>query len=161
MDGWQRAFVLHSRPYSETSLMLDVFTEQEGRQRLLAKGARRRRSGLKGALQPFTPLLIRWGGRGELKTLRDADPISLALPLSGTVLYSGLYINELLSRVLANGVTYSALFLIICAAFSISRPVTPHRSRHCVSLSWHCCTISATAWTFSTVRAADRKSLIP
>ena len=38
MDGWQRAFVLHSRPYSETSLMLDVFTEQEGRQRLLAKG---------------------------------------------------------------------------------------------------------------------------
>ncbi len=74
MDGWQRAFVLHSRPYSETSLMLDVFTEQEGRQRLLAKGARRRRSGLKGALQPFTPLLIRWGGRGELKILRDADP---------------------------------------------------------------------------------------
>ncbi|KJF77694.1 DNA repair protein RecO, partial [Morganella morganii] len=52
MDGWQRAFVLHSRPYSETSLMLDVFTEQEGRQRLLAKGARRRRPVLKGALQP-------------------------------------------------------------------------------------------------------------
>lgn len=130
MDGWQRAFVLHSRPYSETSLMLDVFTEQEGRQRLLAKGARRRRSGLKGALQPFTPLLIRWGGRGELKTLRDADPISLALPLSGTVLYSGLYINELLSRVLANGVTYSALFFdyLRCLQYLAASDTTPEQA---------------------------------
>lgn len=68
--------------------------------RILSKGARGRRSPLKGALQPFTPLLIRWSGRGEIKTLRDAEPISLALPLTGTVLYSGLYLNELLSRVL-------------------------------------------------------------
>ena len=57
MDGWQRAFVLHSRPWSETSLMLDVFTEESGRVRLVAKGARSKRSTLKGALQPFTPLL--------------------------------------------------------------------------------------------------------
>ncbi len=56
MEGWQRAFVLHSRPWSETSLMLDVFTEESGRVRLVAKGARSKRSTLKGALQPFTPL---------------------------------------------------------------------------------------------------------
>ena len=68
MDGWQRAFVLHSRPWSETSLMLDVFTEESGRVRLVAKGARSKRSNLKGALQPFTPLLVRFGGRGEVKT---------------------------------------------------------------------------------------------
>lgn len=100
MEGWQRAFVLHSRPWSETSLMLDVFTEESGRVRLVAKGARSKRSTLKGALQPFTPLLLRFGGRGEIKTLRSAEAVSLALPLSGITLYSGLYINELLSRVL-------------------------------------------------------------
>ncbi|CNK55290.1 DNA repair protein RecO [Yersinia mollaretii] len=110
MDGWQRAFVLHGRPYSETSLMLDLFTEGEGRMRVLAKGARGRRSTLKGCLQPFTPLLVRWSGRGEVKTLRSAEPVSLALPLSGSMLYSGLYVNELLSRVLEHQTNYSALF---------------------------------------------------
>ncbi|NRN29068.1 DNA repair protein RecO [Photorhabdus heterorhabditis] len=110
MDGWQRAFILHRRPYSETSLLLDLFTENEGRVSVLAKGARSRRSNLKGCLQPFTPLLIRWSGRGRVKTLRDADPISLTLPLTGSVLYSGLYVNELLSRVLEQGTAYPALF---------------------------------------------------
>ena len=86
MEGWQRAFVLHSRPWSETSLMLDVFTEESGRVRLVAKGARSKRSSLKGALQPFTPLLLRFGGRGEVKTLRSAEAVSLALPLSGITL---------------------------------------------------------------------------
>ncbi|MBQ0535992.1 DNA repair protein RecO [Providencia huaxiensis] len=110
MSGWQRAFVLHSRPYSETSLLLDFFTEGEGKIRLLAKGARRNRSPLRGCLQPFTPLLIRWSGKGEIKTLINADPVSLALPLTGTVLYSGLYLNELTARVLEFGTPYSALF---------------------------------------------------
>ena len=110
MDGWQRAFVLHSRPWSETSLMLDVFTEESGRVRLVAKGARSRRSNLKGALQPFTPLLVRFGGRGEVKTLRSAEAVSLALPLSGITLYSGLYVNELISRVLEHETRFSELF---------------------------------------------------
>lgn len=110
MSGWQRAFVLHSRPYSETSLLIDFFTEGEGKIRLLAKGARRNRSPLKGCLQPFTPLLIRWSGKGEIKTLINADPVSLALPLSGTVLYSGLYLNELTARVIEFGTPYSSLF---------------------------------------------------
>lgn len=83
MEGWQRAFVLHSRPFSETSLLLDLFSESEGRVRVLAKGARSRRSQLKGTLQPFTPLLVRWSGRGEVKTLRNAEAVSLALPLGG------------------------------------------------------------------------------
>lgn len=110
MDGWQRAFVLHGRPWSETSLLLDLFSEQHGRVRVLAKGARSKRSSLKGALQPFTPLLVRWGGRGEVKTLRGAEPVSLALPLSGTTLYCGLYVNELLSRVLEDEIPFSDLF---------------------------------------------------
>lgn len=119
MEGWQRAFVLHSRPWSETSLMLDVFTEESGRVRLVAKGARSKRSTLKGALQPFTPLLLRFGGRGEVKTLRSAEAVSLALPLSGITLYSGLYINELLSRVLEYETRFSELFSITCTAFSL------------------------------------------
>lgn len=110
MEGWQRAFVLHSRPWSETSLLLDLFTEESGRVRLIAKGARAKRSNLKGALQPFTPLLVRWGGRGEVKTLRNAEAVSLALPLSGITLYSGLYVNELLSRVLEQEIRFSELF---------------------------------------------------
>lgn len=110
MEGWQRAFVLHGRHYSETSLLLDFFTENDGRVRILAKGARSRRSALKGVLQPFTPLLIRWSGRGEVKTLRSAEPVSMGLPLTGLMLYSGLYTNELLSRVLVHETDYSSLF---------------------------------------------------
>ncbi|WP_034916414.1 DNA repair protein RecO [Erwinia sp. 9145] len=110
MEGWQRAFVLHGRPWSETSLMLDLFSENYGRIRVVAKGARAKRSSLKGALQPFTPLLVRWGGRGEVKTLRGAEPISLALPLSGMTLYCGLYVNELLSRVLEQETAFTELF---------------------------------------------------
>ncbi len=93
MEGWQRAFVLHSHRGAEPT-MLDVSPEESGRVRLVAKGARSKRSTLKGALQPFTPLLLRFGGRGEVKTLRSAEAVSLALPLSGITLYSGLYINR-------------------------------------------------------------------
>ncbi|MBD2815209.1 DNA repair protein RecO [Xenorhabdus sp. Flor] len=137
MDGWQRAFVLHGRPYSETSLLLDFFTENEGRVRVLAKGARSRRSNLKGCLQPFTPLLIRWSGRGEIKTLRDAEPISLALPLTGNVLYSGLYVNELLSRVLEQGTAYPAIFFdyLQCLQILAANKHTPEHALRCFELS--------------------------
>ncbi|MDU4093466.1 MAG: DNA repair protein RecO [Pantoea sp.] len=110
MEGWQRAFVLHGRPWSETSLMLDLFTENHGRVRVISKGARAKRSHLKGALQPFTPLLVRWGGRGEVKTLRNVEAVSLALPLSGITLYCGLYVNELVARVLEHETPFPELF---------------------------------------------------
>ncbi|CUX95697.1 DNA repair protein RecO [Candidatus Gullanella endobia] len=110
MDSWQHAFVLHSFPYSETSIILDFFTEKKGRVRVLAKGARSHRSKLKGILQPFTPLLARWSGKSEIKTLCSAESVSLGLPLNGLMLYSGLYINELLSRMLVYDIDYSILF---------------------------------------------------
>lgn len=127
MEGWQRAFVLHGRPWSETSLMLDLFSENYGRIRVVAKGARSKRSSLKGALQPFTPLLVRWGGRGEVKTLRGAEPISLALPLSGITLYCGLYVNELLSRVLEQETAFTDLFFdyLYCLQALASTSGTP------------------------------------
>nr|WP_314265626.1 DNA repair protein RecO [uncultured Moellerella sp.] len=137
MNGWQRAFVLHARPYSETSLLIDFFTEGEGRVRILAKGARRNRSPIRGCLQPFTPLLIRWTGRGEVKTLINADPVSLALPLSGTVLYSGLYVNELLSRILEHGTNYSVLFFdyLECLQTLAASEYTPEQALRRFELS--------------------------
>lgn len=109
-NEWERAFILHTRPYSETSLLLDVFSEQTGRQTLLAKGARRKSAPQKGFLRPFTPLLIRFSGKGNIKTLTQVEAVSLTLPLSGAALYSGLYVNELLSRTLLNHAQASALF---------------------------------------------------
>ncbi len=109
-DGLQRCFVLNRRPYSESSLILDVFSEELGRVTIMAKGARSKRSNLKGLLQPFTPLLLKWSGRGGMKTLRQAEPISLGLPLTGINLYSAMYINELLGRVLAAESAMPGLF---------------------------------------------------
>lgn len=111
MEGLQRCFVLHSRPYSETSLILDVFSEDYGRLTLLAKGARRKRSNLKGALQPFTPLFMKWTGRGTMPILTQAEPISISLPMRGYILYSALYVNELIARVLETNTPYPVLFL--------------------------------------------------
>ena len=110
MVGLQRCFVLHARPYRETSLLLDIFSEQAGRLTLVANGARRPRSALKGILQPFTPLFLEWRGRGSLQTLQKAEPISLALPLSGFSLYSAFYVNEVLCRVLDVNTPYPQLF---------------------------------------------------
>ncbi|MDH2925493.1 DNA replication and repair protein RecO [Nicoletella semolina] len=106
----QRGFVLHRRNYSESSLLVEFFTEKNGRITLLAKGARRPHSPLKAVLQPFTPLLLRWAGKGELKTLTRAEDVSLTLPMSTTALYSGFYVNEILSRVLENHTAYPELF---------------------------------------------------
>ncbi|QIQ21796.1 DNA repair protein RecO [Zophobihabitans entericus] len=111
MSNWQRAFVLHSRPYSETSLLVDLFVEQAGRVTVLAKGARRKRSAQKGSLQPFTPLIVQYSGSGSLKTLRQVEAISLALPLSGTSLYSAFYLNELVHRVIVAESDTTSLFL--------------------------------------------------
>ena len=110
IEQWQRGFVLHRREYSESSLLVDFFTENHGRITLLAKGARRPRSPLKSVLQPFTPLLLKWTGKGDLKTLTKAEPASLTLPMQTLVLYSGFYVNEVLARVLENHTAYPELF---------------------------------------------------
>ena len=107
---WQRGFVLHKREYSETSFLVDFFTEYHGRIILLAKGARRPRSPLKALLQPFTPLLLRWSGKGDLKTLTKVEAASLTLPMNTLALYSGFYVNEMLVRVLENQTAYQELF---------------------------------------------------
>ena len=108
----QPAYVLHGRPYRDTSLLLDVLTAEEGRLGLVAKGARRKsRGGSGGALlQPFIPLLISFSGRAELKTLTAVEAAGQAQVLHGDRLFSGMYLNELLVRLLHRHDPHPTLF---------------------------------------------------
>src|SRR5580693_2734969 len=96
----QQAFILHHRPFRETSLLLDVFTEEHGKISLIAKGVRKHRSTLKALLQPFVPLLVSWQGKNELMNLVSVEAKGPPFQLRGDCLLSGLYVNELLVRVL-------------------------------------------------------------
>ncbi|WP_375058499.1 DNA repair protein RecO [Zobellella sp. DQSA1] len=104
------AFVIHSRPYRETSQLVEVFTREQGRQSLVAKGSRQPRSPLKGLLQPFVPLRLGFAGKGELKNLHSAEASGPAIPLTGTALYSGLYLNELLYYLLETQTPFDEVF---------------------------------------------------
>ena len=97
----QPAFVLHQRPYRETSVLLEVLTRDHGRVGLLARGLRTERPRYpRGLLSPFVALRLSFAGRGELMTLSGAEPAGTPLALSGQALLGGLYVNELLVRLL-------------------------------------------------------------
>ena len=104
------AFVIHSRPYRETSQLVEVFTREQGRQSLVARGSRQPRSSLKGLLQPFVPLRLTFGGKGELKTLYSAEATGPAIALAGPALYSGLYLNELIYYLLEVQTPFDEVF---------------------------------------------------
>ncbi len=107
----QPALVLHQRPYRETSLLLEVFGIGAGRVGLIAKGARRPKSPLRTQLSPFRPLLLSWRGRGELGLVVGAEPDGPALVLPPGAIVSGLYLNELLVRLLHRHDPHPELFL--------------------------------------------------
>jgi len=96
----QSAYVLHVRSYRETSGLIDFITEQEGRMTLLAKGFKSGKKQSKSFIQPFRKLTIAWSGRGELKTLVVAEEQDTPIALEETALISGLYVNELMTRLL-------------------------------------------------------------
>jgi len=108
----QPTFILHSRPYRDTSLLLEAFTPEHGRLSLVARGARRKARGGSNAalLQPFFPLLVSFGGRSELKTLKAVEAAAPALRLRGERVFSGLYMNELLVRLLHRDDPHPRLF---------------------------------------------------
>lgn len=106
----QPGFVLHSYPYKETSLIVDMFTRDYGRIGLVAKGAKRPHSQLRGVLQTFQPLQVSWSGKSELRTLIDADWVGGMLPLERTALLCGFYLNELLVKLLARDDPHPVLF---------------------------------------------------
>lgn len=104
------AYILHHHNYGETSLLLEVLTRAHGRLGLIAKGARRPRSPLRATLIPFQSLSVAFSGRGELPTLGSAEPVSAVPPLTGNTLFCGLYLNELLLRLLHRHDPHERLF---------------------------------------------------
>lgn len=115
IDG-QAAYVLHLHPYSETSLVVDVFTRDHGRVPLLARGARRPRSALRGMLMSFQPLELGWFGGGEVKTLAKAEWLGGMPLLGGRCLLLGYYLNELLLKMLPREDAHGVLFDAYAAA---------------------------------------------
>lgn len=106
----QPAFILHSYPYKETSLIVDVLTRDHGRVALVAKGAKRPHSRLRSALQTFQPLTIGWSGKSEVRTLTSAEWVGGLPPLEKAGLLCGFYLNELLVKLLARDDPHPALF---------------------------------------------------
>ncbi|MCV2525517.1 MAG: DNA repair protein RecO [Candidatus Lightella neohaematopini] len=96
----QNAFVLHRYLYKETSLIVICFTEYYGLVKLVANGARSFRSNFRGMLQPFMLLTIYYGGKGDIKTLYKAEQISVIIPITGRMIYGGLYFNELILKLI-------------------------------------------------------------
>jgi len=105
------AYILHKRPYRETSQILEVFSRNHGRLSLMSKGSRSPRSRTSGILQPFRPLLLSWYGRGEMPGLRGVDVADARPPqLIGKALMSALYLNELLVIMMHRNDVHEALF---------------------------------------------------
>ncbi|MCB1809552.1 MAG: DNA repair protein RecO, partial [Candidatus Competibacteraceae bacterium] len=96
----QPAFVLHRRPFRNTSLLLEAFTREHGRIGLVARGASRPKARLRALLQPFTPVLLAWLEGAELATLSAAEERGLPYAMPSARLLSGFYLNELLLRLL-------------------------------------------------------------
>ncbi|MDA9090535.1 DNA repair protein RecO [Porticoccaceae bacterium] len=97
----EAGFLLHATPYRETSLLVDLFSQNHGRIRCVAKGFRKpNKRGISRAIFPYTEHQFSWQGRGELKTLTSADAIQAHNFLQQECLFTGLYVNELLYRLL-------------------------------------------------------------
>lgn len=106
----QAAFVLHTYPFKETSLIVELFSRDHGRMPVMAKGARRPRSALRGMLQSFQPMRADWTGKGEVKTLVGLEWDAGMNFLHGEALMCGFYMNELLLRLLPREDAHEELF---------------------------------------------------
>jgi len=123
----EHGFILHTWPYKETSLIVEVFSRSRGRLGILARGARRPRSALRGLLLAFQPLRLSWSGSAELGTLTGAEWSGGEAALTGATLTGaewsggeaaltgaglmcGFYLNELLLRLLPREDPHEALF---------------------------------------------------
>ncbi|ATE59780.1 DNA repair protein RecO [Thauera sinica] len=106
----QPAWVLHTLPWRETSLIVELLSRDHGRVAVVAKGARRPHSVLRGVLMAFQPLLVDWSGGGEVKTLIRAEWQGGQPLLTGQALICGYYLNELLMRLTAREDAHPQLF---------------------------------------------------
>ena len=104
------AYLLQRRPYSESSLLVDLFTREHGRIAAIAKGARRLKSRFRGALQPFQELVVHYTGKGEVRTVTLAEPVVAQKNLSRERLLCGYYMSELVITMLHRFDPHEALY---------------------------------------------------
>jgi DNA repair protein RecO (recombination protein O) len=114
----QPGYVLHTYPYRETSLVVETFTRAHGRVAMIARGAKRPRSALRGSIMAFQPLGLSWSGRGELRLLVRAEWQGGQQLLQGRALLCGFYLNELLLKLLPREDAHEQLFLDYQAALT-------------------------------------------
>lgn len=136
------AFILHHRPFRDTSVLLEIFSQAHGRVGLVARGARGPRSRWRAVLHPFRPLLLSWQLRGELGTLTGAESgaesgarfggesgsVATMAPSKGDALLALYYVNELLLRLTARLDPHSELFAVygrVVATLMAGEPVAP------------------------------------
>jgi len=106
----EAGYVLHTYPYKETSLIVEAFTRRFGRVALLARGARRPRSAMRGVLLAFQPLQLGWSTSGELGNLTSVEWTGALKRLAGRGLMCGFYVNELVLRLLPRDDPHEGLF---------------------------------------------------
>ena len=107
----QAGFVLHTRPYRNTSLLVEIFSRDHGRVGAIAAGARAAKSRQAPLLQPMQPLSLSWSIRGDLARLTGVEAIgSSGMSAAGRALWCGLYCNELLMRLTHRGDAHPALY---------------------------------------------------
>jgi DNA repair protein RecO (recombination protein O) len=136
VDG-EAAYVLHTRPYKETSQIIEVFTHRYGRLGLLARGSRRPKSAVRGLLNAFQPLRIGWAGRGELPALQAAEFAGPAAVFSGERMLGGFYMNELLMKLMQRNDPHPDLFLLYAqtmGSLSEAAPLEPELRRFEIGL---------------------------
>ena len=114
------AYLMHQRPFSESSQIINLFSRHFGRVDVIAKGSKRPKSKFKSFLQPFLPILVSWSGRSQLKTLRSIDlNIKQKTTLPSKQLMSAFYLNELILSLLTTNDPYPELF--DCYALTIDK----------------------------------------
>ncbi len=106
----QPAYILHKQPFQDSSLLVDFFCLDYGRVRAVARGARSGKSRYRSLLQVFQPLLLSLTGKGELKTVVGVESSVGAIQLRGERLFSGFYVNELVTRLLIGDGEHTRLF---------------------------------------------------
>ena len=105
------AFILHQRVFRESSFLLDIFSRDHGRISLVAKGVRKQKRSQAGLLQIYQPLLLSWQGKRDLQTLTAVEPNGPAYLLRAESALCGLYINELMMKLLPVGESESDLYI--------------------------------------------------
>lgn len=106
----QPAYILHTRPYRDTSLLIDFLTPDFGRVTAVARGVRKNKTPKRQLLNPFSRLLICWQGKTDMKLLTSFESDNHFLTLTANHLYSGFYLNELLVRLLPEMDRHNGLY---------------------------------------------------